>query len=103
MKNASIIGWIARILCIAAIAFISIFALDAFDHGSFGEKLLAFAMHMIPSFILALALWYAWKHELGGGILFLVIGIVTAFLVYRMNYERTGSSLIAMQVIAMIN
>ncbi|MBL7791303.1 MAG: hypothetical protein JNK77_03185 [Saprospiraceae bacterium] len=104
MKPTTKPGWIARILCIAAILFVSLFALDAFDgSGSLLEKLGAFGKHMIPSIVLALALLLAWYNERAGGFLFLFIALATAPFIYQMNFARTGSALVAFQVIAMIN
>jgi hypothetical protein len=90
-RLASTIRWVARILCILAIAFISLFAVDVFTEGaslSLGQKIVAFLMHMIPSFVLIIALIIAWKHELVGGILIALIGLATAVYVYIANYHR---------------
>ncbi len=104
MKSTTKPGWIARILCIAAILFVSMFAFDSFEHGhSLLEKLGAFAMHMIPSIVLALVLLLAWYNERAGGFLILFIALATAPYIYQMNFARTGSALVAFQVIAMIN
>lgn len=97
-------GWVARIITIAAILFVSMFAMDAFSHGdSVWQKLAAFGMHMIPSVALLLLLIVAWKRELLGGILLCLVGLGLAPFIYNMNVERTGSALIGIQVIAMIN
>jgi hypothetical protein len=53
-----------RILSIFAIGFISLFALDSFEHGTLGEQILAFLLHMIPSLVLTIILAIAWKWEL---------------------------------------
>ncbi|MBT8259738.1 MAG: hypothetical protein KJN82_00360, partial [Bacteroidia bacterium] len=72
-----IVHWTPRILCILAILFLSLFALDAFGHEkSFWKQLLDFVIHLIPSFILLIILIISWKWELIGGIVFTVIGIV---------------------------
>lgn len=50
--NTKILYWSPRILCILAILFVSMFSLDAFEPGvPFWNQILAFLMHMIPSFI----------------------------------------------------
>ena len=104
MRNTTWAGWTARILCVGAILFVSLFALDAFEHGStFLEKLAAFGMHLLPSVVLACTLWLGWKHELVGGILFCLIGTGMAPFIYQMNYERTGSVSAGLEVIALIN
>jgi hypothetical protein len=112
---ASTIRWVARVLCILAIAFLSLFALDVFSEGvGLGQKIVAFLLHMIPSFVLIIILIIAWKHELVGGILIALIGLATAAYVYISNYHRLlnmaskgfriGSpGLRALKIFAMIN
>ena len=98
-----IIRWLPRLLCIGAILFVSMFALDAFEPGKpFGQQLLDFMMHLIPTSILLLLLWVAWKKPFVGGILFAIMGIVTSPLVYNMNYNRTHSVMTSLSIILMI-
>lgn len=66
-----IVYWLPRILSILFIAFISMFALDVFSEPRW---LLALFMHLIPSYFLIAITIVAWKHEMLGGILFLVAG-----------------------------
>jgi len=75
-----ILFWTPRILAIAFIIFISLFALDVFDMGYKGwELFIALFMHLTPSIGLIIALVVAWKRELLGGILFLGLGIFMAY------------------------
>jgi len=98
-----IILWLPRLLCIAAILFVSMFALDAFEPGMpIGQQLLNFMIHLIPSFVLLLFFWFSWKWPYVGGIIFSIIGIVTSPFVYRMNYNRTHSVGISLLIILMI-
>jgi len=98
-----IIFWLPRLLCIAAILFVSMFALDAFEPGMpLEQQLLNFLMHLIPSFVLLLLFWLAWERPYVGGIIFAIIGIVTSPFVYIMNYNRTHSVWISLSVILMI-
>ncbi|MBL7111108.1 MAG: hypothetical protein ISS19_04120 [Bacteroidales bacterium] len=84
--------WIPRILCILAILFISLFALDAFEAGiSFWKQILGFLIHLIPSFILTAILVVAWKWELVGGIIFTIIGVLFTPMIYIMNYQSNDS------------
>jgi len=53
--------------------FISIFALDAFSQPRW---LLAFLIHLIPTFILIALTIFAWKREKVGGVIYLIIGIL---------------------------
>ena len=102
-KKTTPAGWIARICCIVAILFVSMFALDSFEEGTLLQKLAAFGMHMIPSFVLALVLLLAWKYELTGGIIFILIGIGMAPFIYNPNFDRAQSIAVGLQVLAMIN
>ena len=71
---------IARILTVAFIVFISLFALDAF-HGQnpFLKELAGFIIHLIPSFILIAILYLFWEKPLYTGILFLIIAVGFTF------------------------
>ncbi len=91
-----------RLLSIVAIGFVSIFALDSFDHGTLGEQILAFLIHMIPSFVLTIILAIAWKWELIGGILYILIGIVLSPFIYTHNYRMNHSVWMSLEVIALI-
>jgi hypothetical protein len=91
-RLASTIRWAARILGILAIAFISLFALDVFSEGvGLGQKIVAFLLHMIPSFVLIIVLIIGWKHELVGGVLMTVVGLAASVFVYSLNYGRSHS------------
>ena len=95
--------WFPRILCILAILFISIFALDAFQPElTVWQQIQAFLMHMIPSFVLLLFLLIAWRWELIGGVIFLLIGLVMSPVIYLHNYNMNGSVWMSIGVIATI-
>jgi hypothetical protein len=101
--NPRLIYWLPRIICILAISFVSIFALDAFDPNlTIWQQLQGFAMHLIPSFILLIILLIAWKWELVGGIIFLIIGIGLSPFIYIHNYRMNGSVSMSLWVITMI-
>jgi hypothetical protein len=77
LKMKRVFYWAPRLVALAGIAFISLFALDAFGPGvSLADALLGFAIHMIPSAVLAVLLAVAWRFELVGGLAFLAISIV---------------------------
>ena len=90
MKTSlKILHWSPRILCILAILFISLFALDAFAPGhTLLQQIGDFLMHLIPSFVLLACLIVAWKWELIGGIILALIGIGFSPFVYQLNYNR---------------
>jgi hypothetical protein len=95
--------WFPRILCILAILFVSVFALDAFQPElTFWQQIQGFIMHLIPSFVLLLFLLIAWKWELIGGIIFVLIGLVLSPFIYMHNYNMNGSVWMSMGIIAMI-
>lgn len=103
MKTISFFYWIPRILCIAAILFISIFALDSFEPGhSLGWQLQAFLIHLLPSFFMLILLMIAWKREWLGGLLFALSGLILSYPVFRMNYAMNHSVMNSLSVILMI-
>ena len=82
--------WTPRILCILAILLISVFALDAFEPGhTVWQQLLAFIIHLIPSFILIALLIVAWKWEKTGGIILSIAGLALGFFLFRGNYRHS--------------
>lgn len=95
--------WLPRILCILAIAFVSIFALDAFSSElSLWQQMGAFLMHLIPSFILLALLILAWKKELIGGIIFMLIGLGLSPVVFSHNYRMNHSIFMSLGIILTI-
>lgn len=63
--------WAPRALAIGFIAFLGVFALDAFEEGhGFWRTILALAIHFIPNFVLIAALVLAWRWEWIGALLF---------------------------------
>lgn len=59
-------------------------SLDVFESTSgFWETVLALFMHSIPAIILLIVLIISWKHEIVGGISFILAGIIyLAFVIY---------------------
>ncbi len=73
MTNLSkrVLFWIPRALSILFIAFLSIFALDVFGgNQSLWRTLVALCVHLIPSFVLIIALVLAWRWEWIGAALY---------------------------------
>jgi hypothetical protein len=102
---ASTIRWVARILCILAIAFISLFAVEAVEGKvGLGPQIVGFLM--APPFLMAvpliIILIIAWKRELFGGVLFALIGLAASMFVYSLNYNRSHSFSRGLQTAAMI-
>lgn len=66
-----VLHWAPRIIAILFALFLSLFALDVFGAGSgFRETILAFLIHLVPSYIVIAALVISWKRDLAGAILF---------------------------------
>lgn len=69
--------WTPRIIGILSIIFISISALNSFDQDSTIIKQTGdFLIHLIHPLIFTAVLVIAWKRELIGGILFIVLGLI---------------------------
>ncbi len=69
--------WSPRILGIMFALFISLFALDVFSEGEPVFKAVAgFLIHLIPTYLIIIALILAWKWERSGGIVFIGLGLV---------------------------
>lgn len=65
--------WAPRVLALCVIAFLSLFALDAFeDRGSWVQVLTGFAIHLVPSMVLVLVLVLAWRRPWIGALMFAV-------------------------------
>jgi uncharacterized membrane protein HdeD (DUF308 family) len=80
------------------------FALDSFAPGlPIWEQLRDFMIHLIPSYVLIMALWLAWKKEKWGGVVFIAIGAITSFPVFLMNYHRTNSIWVSLFIVLIIN
>ena len=84
----TILYWCPRILSILFAAFISIFALDVFDEGyAFGELMVALFMHLVPTFLIIIAIIIGWKREWIGAILFIGLAIFyIAMTAFRMHW-----------------
>lgn len=71
-----VLFWAPRVLTIAFILFLGIFALDVFGQGySFFQTLLALAMHLVPNAILLVILLVAWRWEWVGATLYAGLAI----------------------------
>lgn len=81
--------WAPRMLSILFLIFLALMSLDVFDMNlSFWQTILGLFMHNIPVFILLVILLISWKHEIVGGITFIIAGIVhMIFSVIRVDVE----------------
>ena len=91
--STKVLYWTARILCILAILFISLFALDSVSsERTFWQNATALLMSLIPSFVLLAALIIAWKWEKTGGIILTIMGLALSIFVFVLNYKRNQFS-----------
>jgi len=77
VNQSKFIYWTPRVLSILFILFLMLFSLDVFD-GASGpwEIALGLFMHNIPALILLIILMISWKHEIVGGITFILAGLL---------------------------
>jgi hypothetical protein len=75
-RTKRVLYWTPRVICILSAAFISIFALDVFDEGrDLWGTLLALLIHLIPTYVVIIALVVAWHWEIVGAIAFNALGL----------------------------
>jgi cell division protein FtsW (lipid II flippase) len=102
-KSIKVFHWLPRIICIFAIFFIGLFALDAFSPElTIWQQLGAFVVHLIPSFLLLAFLILAWKREYVGGIIFIIIGLGMSLFVFVRNYKMNDSIWMSLGIILSI-
>lgn len=71
-----VLFWTPRVLCILFALFLSLFALDVFSEGyGFWETILALLVHLVPVYIVVIALVIAWRWEWVGAILFTALAL----------------------------
>jgi len=79
--------WAPRILSIAFIAFLSLFAMDVFEeHLGFWPTMEALAVHLMPCFILLAVLILAWRREWIGALLYGAAG--TLYAIWTLSGPR---------------
>lgn len=101
--KTKILHYLPRILCITAILFTGIFALDAFEAGkSLSEQITVFFIQLIPSFILLVLLIIAWKYELTGGIIFCILALVFTPVIFNKNYDMNNSFWLSIGIVSSI-
>lgn len=87
-KIHKFIYWTPRILAILFVLFLAIFSLDVFEENyGFWGMLLGLFMHNIPALILLVVVIISWKHEIVGGIAFVLAGLVYIALLLMNSFE----------------
>lgn len=90
MRSKKIIYWLPRILSILYIGFLGLFALDVFiPNQTIGYYVVAFFMHLIPNFILAVFLVIAWKNEKVGALLFFAAFLILMVMFWSRSFIWT--------------
>jgi phosphoglycerol transferase MdoB-like AlkP superfamily enzyme len=88
---------------ILTIFIVGLFALDSFSDGnSFWQNVGSFLINLIPAYILIVILVIAWNWEKTGGIIIMVLGLVSSVLVFNMNFRRNHSVLDSLVVVLII-
>jgi hypothetical protein len=85
--SATLLLWAPRVAGVLVAGSLGLFALDAFDGRAFLAALPAFAIHLIPSFLVLAAVAIAWKFEWVGAIAFLGLAFAYAVMVrWRLDW-----------------
>jgi hypothetical protein len=79
--SQALLLWGPRIAGLIIAGFLALFALDAFNEGSFVAALPAFAIHLIPSLLVLTVVAGAWKFEWIGAIAFIALAVLYAMVV----------------------
>lgn len=102
-KSTGLFHWIPRTICILAILFVSMFALDSFAPGlTVWQQIGGFLIHLIPSYILIGLLIIAWKWELVGGIIYTIAGLAFCIFLFLVNHSRNHTAALQSFVIALL-
>lgn len=88
-----VLYWFPRILAILAILFMMMFSFDTLGADvTLGKKILGFLAHNIPAFVLIIVLVVAWKYEIIGGAIFILLSVAMA--VFYKSFSGNPGSLI---------
>lgn len=83
-KLDKLIYWTPRILSILFIIFLSMFSLDVITPGASSREIaIGLLMHNIPSIILLIIVIISWKHEIVGGIAFILGGVLYSIFAFH--------------------
>jgi hypothetical protein len=76
LKTKRIMIWTPRFLSILFAIFVSLFALDVFseDYGIW-ETIVALLIHLVPTYLILIALTLAWRWEWVGAVAFIALGV----------------------------
>jgi hypothetical protein len=75
-QTRKLFKWLPRVLGALYAVFISVFAFDVWEmDGNAWEKLAAFIIHLLPTYLVVAALFAGWVRPLWGGISFLILAV----------------------------
>jgi len=98
-KLRKVIHWAPRVAAIMIIFFMSLFSLDVFEMEATTLQLLGgFLMHNIPSFVMLVLLFFAWKRPAVGFWAFLAAGVVFVIFFVRDFYALSNLLLFALPI-----
>ena len=76
MSIKRVLFWTPRVLGILFAIFLSLFALDVFSEGyGLWQTIGALLLHLVPTFIVVIALVIAWRWEWFGAVLFSALAV----------------------------
>ncbi len=94
-----VVFWLPRILAAAFIVFLVLFSLDVISPElTLTELAVGLLIHNIPALVLLLVLIISWKHEIVGGVAFLLAGLL--YLAISARKPVTGPLIISWLAIA---
>ncbi len=80
--------WTPRVLSMIFILFLALMSLDVFGTGeNFWQTIGAFLLHLVPALALLAVLLISWKHEIVGGVGFILAGLVYIALLMSSPFE----------------
>jgi hypothetical protein len=86
-----VLFWTPRLLSIAYIVFLSLFALDVFGEGyGFWRTGLALIIHLLPALVLFVVLILAWRWEWIGGVLYASAGTLYVITVLPLRISAAA-------------
>jgi K+-sensing histidine kinase KdpD len=88
-KINKFIYWTPRMLGIIFVLFLMMFSLDVFEPGLTAQQIaIGLFMHNIPALFLLLILIISWRHEIVGGVFFILAGLLyILFLAINPKFE----------------
>lgn len=75
--------WTPRVLSLFFAAFLVLFSFDVFSMGgTFWELALGFFIHNIPALILLFLIYFSWRNDLLGSLVFFIAGVLYMVLIF---------------------